>query len=168
MPADEPPLTMVLVRSSAATGSWCSCRSWTTRSIAPRRGCASTRETAPTPTKFIAGHSGGDRNRHSHRSGCSTSLNRRPEPHGHRSLRPSFSISSFSPPCTDWSPRFTRASLREPPAPFRRALKSSGERLDPCCGPYSLLVKESRNLAMMWERDPPSPTLANRKGARHE
>jgi transposase len=34
-------------------------------------------------------------------------LKRRPEPHGQGSLLPSFSISSFSPPCTLRGPRFT-------------------------------------------------------------
>jgi len=34
-------------------------------------------------------------------------LKRRPDPQGQGSLEPSFSISSFSPPCTLRGPRFT-------------------------------------------------------------
>ena len=63
--------------------------------------------------------------------------NRRPEPQGQRSLRPSFSSSSFSPPRTARSPRLTRASLREPPATLRRPFKRRTGRLGRCsCGPW--------------------------------
>jgi hypothetical protein len=44
----------------------------------------------------------------------STGLKRRPEPHGHGSLRPSFSTSSLSTPTTR-SPRLTRDSLERTP-----------------------------------------------------
>jgi hypothetical protein len=48
-------------------------------------------------------------------------LKRLPEPHGHKSLRPTFSISSLSP-CTTRSPRFTCVSEGKP---LRRLLMIS-------------------------------------------
>ena len=61
-------------------------------------------------------------------------LKRLPDPQGHRSLRPSFSSSTFVP-CTTRSPRLTFASEGYPPPPLARALESSGGR--PSLGTYS-------------------------------
>lgn len=57
-------------------------------------------------------------------------LNRRVDPHGHGSFRPSRSTSSLSP-WTTRSPRFTWVSLGEPPAPLAHRLKTAPRRRVP-------------------------------------
>jgi hypothetical protein len=54
-------------------------------------------------------------------------LNNRPLPHGHRSLRPSFSFSSLSP-WTSLRPSLTCVSLRVASTPFRHDLERIADR----------------------------------------
>ena len=75
-----------------------------------------------------------------HRSGLlagSTGGKRRPDPHGQRSLRPSFSTSSVSMPTTR-SPRLTLDSLEGTPAAFAGRLKRTPRRHDRGPWPSSL------------------------------